>query len=196
VLSLSSPAVKPIKNEKERSMRFAALLRGVNVGKSVKVPMANLKLLIENIGFDNVATYLNSGNVLFDAEAPTKEIETLIAGSLAESTGQKIPVLVKSSLELTSISEAIPKEWQNDDLQKTDVAYLFKDADNEKILEGLPIRQEFIDIRYVKGAIFWNVTRENYNKSRINKLIGHVIYDKMTIRNVNTARQLARLAIF
>ena len=177
-------------------MRFAALLRGVNVGKSVKVPMANLKLLIENIGFDNVATYLNSGNVLFDAEAPTKEIETLIAESLAESTGQRIPVLVKSSLELASINTAIPKEWQNDALQKTDVAYLFQDADYEKILHGLPIRQEFIDIRYVKGAIFWNVTRENYGKSRINKLIGHVLYEKMTIRNINTARQLAKLANF
>ncbi|MBU0485069.1 MAG: DUF1697 domain-containing protein [Proteobacteria bacterium] len=174
-------------------MRYAALLRGVNVGKSVKVPMASLRSLIENIGFRNVATYLNSGNVIFDSELPKREIESSIEESLAKLIGQKIPVLVKSSSELDLITNSIPAEWQNDDLQKTDVAYLFKEADNEKTLVSLPVRREFPDVRYVEGALFWNVSRKNYNKSQLNKIIGHVLYEKMTIRNINTARQLARL---
>ncbi|MBF0353594.1 MAG: DUF1697 domain-containing protein [SAR324 cluster bacterium] len=174
-------------------MRYAALLRGINVGKSVKVPMASLRSLIEKIGFENVITYLNSGNVIFDSELQKIEIESSIEESLTKLTGQRIPILVKSSLELDLIIKAIPTEWRNDDSQKTDVAYLFNSADSEKTLENLPVRREFVDIRYVKGAIFWNVSRKNYNKSHINKIIGHVQYERMTIRNINTARQLAKL---
>ena len=44
---------------------------------------------------------------------------------------------------------------------------------------------------YVKGAIIWNVTRDNYNKSQLNKIISHKIYKEFTVRNVNTARYLA-----
>ncbi|MDD5759359.1 MAG: DUF1697 domain-containing protein [Desulfobulbaceae bacterium] len=174
-------------------MMYAALLRGVNVGKSVKVPMASLRGLIENIGFGNVTTYLNSGNVIFDSELPRSEIEFSIEDGLEKLIGKKIPVLVKSSLELNLINNSIPTEWKNDEFQKTDVAYLFNEADNENALKILPVRREFIDVRYVKGALFWNVARKNYNKSHINKIIGHVLYEKMTIRNVNTARQLAKL---
>ncbi len=175
-------------------MRYVALLRGVNVGKSVKVPMVSLRSLVEDIGFRDVATYLNSGNVIFDSELPKREIESSIEESLTKFIGQKIPVLVKSSLEIDMINISIPNEWQNDDFQRTDVAYLFKEADNEKILKSLPVQREFVDIRYVKGALFWNVSRKNYNKSHINKIIGHVLYEKMTIRNINTARQLAKLS--
>ena len=46
-------------------MRYVALLRGINVGKSVQVPMKNLKALLEQRGFEKVTTYLNSGNALF-----------------------------------------------------------------------------------------------------------------------------------
>ncbi len=174
-------------------MRYAALLRGVNVGKSVKVLMASLRSLIENIGFLGVATYLNSGNVIFDSELPIREIESSIEENLTQLIGQKIPVLVKSSLELNLINNSIPKAWQNDEFQKTDVAYLFREADNEKLLDSLPVRREFVDVRYVEGALFWNLSRENYNKSHIIKIIGHVLYEKMTIRNINTARQLTKL---
>jgi len=175
-------------------MRYAALLRGVNVGKSVKVPMASLRALVEGAGFRNVVTYLNSGNVLFDSDLPPAEISSSLAKLLADFSGQQIPVLVKSSLELSRIQAAIPTTWQNNDSQKTDVAYLFEEADTEATLDLLPIRRDFLDVRYVQGALLWNVSRQNYDKSHLNKLVSHALYQQMTVRNVNTARQLALLA--
>ena len=65
---------------------------------------------------------------------------------------------------------------------------------NKKIIDELPIKKEFLDIRYVKGAIFWNVKRDDYNKSQLNKIINHKSYKLMTIRNVNTARYLAGIS--
>ena len=53
-------------------MRYVALLRGINVGGNTKVPMPELKAVFESLGFANVTTYINSGNVAFDAEAMRK----------------------------------------------------------------------------------------------------------------------------
>lgn len=50
---------------------------------------------------------------------------------------------------------------------------------------------DYLDILYMKGAIIWNIKRENVNKSQLAKLISHKLYKVMTIRNVNTARFLA-----
>jgi uncharacterized protein (DUF1697 family) len=176
-------------------MRFAALLRGVNVGTSVKVPMVELKSMMEDLGYKKIVTYLNSGNVIFDSESEQDKIQEDIEIKFSKFALQKIPVLVKSSLELMNISNFIPAGWTNDDMQKSDVAYLFKEADNENILESLPIRIDYIDVRYVSGALLWNVSRNNYNRSHINKIVGHKMYGLMTIRNVNTARQLAKLSM-
>lgn len=60
----------------------------------------------------------------------------------------------------------------------------------KKSIDDLPINKEFIDVRYVKGALFWNVKRENVNKSQLGKLISHKVYKLMTVRNINTVRYL------
>lgn len=79
----------------------------------------------------------------------------------------------------------------NDKDQRTDVSYLFKEADSIEIIEKLPFRKEYIDVRYTKGALYWNLLRVNYNKSHLNRIISNELYQYMTIRNINTARHLA-----
>ena len=93
---------------------------------------------------------------------------------------------------MIKIANTIPDDWQNNNDQKTDVAYLFESIDNENIIDELPIKKEYIQLIYVKGALIWNVRREDYNKSYLNKIISHKVYKDMTVRNVNTARYLAR----
>ena len=175
-------------------MKYVALLRGINVGKSVQVPMKKLKLLLEEIGYTNIVTYLNSGNVVFNSSENKDHITKIIEKKLKDEFGQYIPTLIKTSKEMILIKNSIPDEWKNDETQQTYVAYLFKDVANPKLIEELPIKHEYIDIRYVHGALIWNIKRENYNKSHITKIANHPSYDKMTTRNVNTARKLAELS--
>lgn len=92
---------------------------------------------------------------------------------------------------MKKIANIIPTEWQNDSSQRSDVAYLFPEIDSKKTMYDLPVNKEFMDIHYVKGAIYWNIDRKNYNKSHLNKIISHKLYQYMTVRNVNTARYLA-----
>lgn len=171
-------------------MKYAALLRGINVGNSNRIDMKSLKAMFENLEYKNVSTYINSGNVLFESAKAANAIRDEIEFNIREKFGHDIPVLVKPIKELQKIASEIPSLWMNDDVQRTDVAYLFSEIDSIKIIDELPLKMEYIDVRYTKGAIYWNVMRENYNKSHLNKLISHKLYRYMTIRNVNTARYL------
>jgi uncharacterized protein (DUF1697 family) len=173
-------------------MKYVALLRGINVGGNHKVEMSRLKKVFETFGCQDVVTYINSGNVFFYSEEPHVSLNKKIPNILEKSFGFAIPTLILKISQVRKIANAIPKNWQNDTEQKTDVAYLFKDVDNSKILNLLPVKKEWLNLKYVKGALIWNIKREDYNKSQINKLISHKLYKSMTVRNVNTAKFLAQ----
>lgn len=175
-------------------MKYVLLLRGVNVGKSVQVPMKVLKSILEGMGLDTVTTYLNSGNALFESDKTKAELSILIDKALTETFKQKISFWVKTSLEIVNIEAAIPKKWNNNENEQTYVAYLYDDLDRENIISELPIKKEYVTIVYCKGAIIWNIKSEYYNKSQITKIAQYYGYGKMTTRNVNTARKLAELA--
>ena len=173
-------------------MDYIALLRGINVGNSIKINMKELKTLFVQCGFSNVSTYINSGNVIFKSNDKKNSITENIEKVLQIMTGNEVNVLVKTKSEMVKIANTIPSDWQNNNVQKTDVAYLFESIDNENIIDELPIKKEYIQLIYVKGALIWNVRREDHNKSYLNKIISHKVYKDMTVRNVNTARYLAR----
>jgi uncharacterized protein (DUF1697 family) len=175
-------------------LRYIALLRGINVGQGPRVPMADLKSLLEGIGLCDVVTYLNSGNAVFSSELGAADLTSLIEREFEPMFGARIPTLVKTSEEVISIAHAIPSEWGSDNGEQTYVAYLFLDVDEPGLVAELPVKPEFMSIFYTPGAIVWNIKRENYNRSHITKIAGHSSYARMTTRNVNTARRLAELS--
>lgn len=84
--------------------RYAALLRGVNVGGAKRVPMAEWRALLEAMGCAKVRTLLNSGNAVF--ESPLRSpamLEAMIHGSLARALGVDVPVIVKPRKTLAAI---------------------------------------------------------------------------------------------
>jgi uncharacterized protein (DUF1697 family) len=172
-------------------MKYIALFRGINVGKSRRVEMKKLRALFESLNYVNVSTYINSGNVIFETNDNLADIRKNIQLRLKKEFEFDIAMIIKTEQEMREIVSAIPLEWKNDSKQRSDVAYLFNEIDSEKVIAELPVKKEYLDIRYTKGAVFWNVERKNYNKSHLNKLVGHKFYQLMTIRNVNTARFLA-----
>ncbi len=172
-------------------MKYVALLRGINVGGKRKVEMKKLKVVFESLGCSDVRTYLNSGNVIFSSSSPLSEKKT--EQKLLATFGFEIPLVITTQLQIKKIAKSIPSSWQNDSLHQAYVAYLCKSADSPSSIKKLPIKPEYIDARYVPGAIIWCVERKNYYKSGIHKLIECELYQQITTRNVNTARKLAQL---
>lgn len=175
-------------------MRYIALLRGINVGGNNKVAMPKLKLLFESLGFADVLTYINSGNVIFSTELKKIEVITkTIEVAIKEDFGFAVYVLVISASNLISIADAVPVRWANDQSQKTDVMFLWDEINSAKILNKFkldPIKERLI---YCNGALVWNVGREYISKGSVIKTVTENYYKKMTIRNINTVRKLAAL---
>jgi len=88
---------------------YVAFLRGINVGGHHKVPMKDLKFLLEKNNYKNVTTLLNSGNIIFDEdEAFAEEIQQQLSCMLEEKFGFSIPTLVKTKNEIITILEHNP----------------------------------------------------------------------------------------
>ena len=87
--------------------RWAALLKGVNVGGNRKLPMAELRALVEGLGYGNVRTLLASGNVVFDAPGAAATIVASLAAALVDS-GCKTDILLRDLAEIDAVIAANP----------------------------------------------------------------------------------------
>ena len=172
-------------------MKYVALLRKINVGTANRIDKSSLEEAFNNLGYSNVQLYVNSGNVIFSTKKAKSKVIAEIDTALLELFKEQVQFIIKTSIEMKKIGEAIPREWQNDNTQKTDIAYLFPDVDSPEIVNELPFKKEYVKVIYAKGALIMNVPREYQNKSQYSKIVGSKIYKSMTLRNVNTARYLA-----
>lgn len=117
---------------------FIALLRGVNIGKAKRVPMAEFRTLLSGLGYTDVNTLLNSGNAVFHASSGAASSHaTDIADAIARRLNVQVPVIVKSSKELDSIVSENPIAASPDDYSRFLVAFV----QHPKVLaELLPIK--------------------------------------------------------
>lgn len=88
---------------------FIALLRGINVGGHKKVPMAELRELLTDSGFQNVQTYIQSGNVILESsEDNAQKIEDVIQKAIIDHFGFEVSILVRTRQELQSVFDNCP----------------------------------------------------------------------------------------
>lgn len=83
--------------------------------------MKELKTVFESLGFQGVLTYINSGNVIFEADNPErKEIEKVIE----DHFGFHVPTILRNEKQIKQTHERIPIEWENNKDMKTDILFL------------------------------------------------------------------------
>ncbi|MNE56136.1 hypothetical protein D3C80_1510260 [compost metagenome] len=176
-------------------MIYVALLRGINVGGNNIINMKLLKQTFEQAGMTSVTTYINSGNIIFAADHPREDLPELLEQAIQKDFSLNIKVLVRSLDELRTVMEALPDSWTNDDKLRSDVMFLWDEADDASILDKLPLKPGIGTLLYVPGAVLYSVERENVVKSAMAKLIGSSVYKLMTVRNVNTTRKIYQLML-
>lgn len=88
--------------------RFAALLRGINVGGHAKVPMVDLRDACVGIGLHDVATYIQSGNMAFSSDQSERKLVPLIQAAIVAKFGFHVPVILRSHSDLQAIVQANP----------------------------------------------------------------------------------------
>ena len=171
-------------------MIYLSLLRGINVGGKNKVEMARLKKLFESIGFGEVRTYINSGNVIFVDDRGATNLRTLIEKAIVNEFGFSVRVLLRDLDSMVSVAKAIPASWKEDATMRCYVMFLWAEVDKRNVLKRLTVKEGIDDVKYVSGAVIWRADRDKLTRSGMMKLTSDELYKQMTIRNCNTVRKL------
>jgi uncharacterized protein (DUF1697 family) len=101
---------------------YVALLRGINLGPTKKISMAALRQMTERLGYDQVSTYINSGNLILDSDADPADLEHEISMAISAEFGLAVDVCVRSADQLAAVLAANP--YPNGDPARVTVAFL------------------------------------------------------------------------
>ncbi len=175
---------------------YAAFLRGVNIGGRNKISMKDLKRLFIDLGFSNVSTVLNSGNVCFSSSClDRKELSSRIRERIQEETGAWIPVYVAEAEQLRRVLEHAPVWWGTDHKGIYDnLVLILTDERPEELCAqiGEP-SAGWEQISIYEDVIFWSFDLRYYQKCNWwKKTAAGGIAEKLTIRTANTIRKVCR----
>lgn len=172
-------------------MVYIALLRGVNVGGNNIIPMARLKEAYEAAGFQRVMTYINSGNVLF--EAPEENVRILMEacrGIILDAFGLDISVNVIPARALGEAIATAPAWWNQDKGSKHNALFVIPPATAEEMQAAVgPSRPEYEQVESRGQVIFWSAPSATFSRTW-SKVVGSKAYASLTIRNANTTLKL------
>ena len=140
--------------------RYIALIRGINVGGNSIISMADLREVFEELGFLDVSTYIQSGNVLFSSESSNKvDLAGKIEERLASKMGRKVEVFVLSKEQLEAASEKNYFRPKNPDTQISHIVFLSEEPQRDRI-ETL----KKMEGREYKFEVWKNVLYFTYSK--------------------------------
>ena len=167
---------------------------GYEVGK---ISMNELKAGLEKIGFENVSTYLNSGNAIFQSEIDNKEvIKENIQRMIKERFNLEIPVYVTTAPELEDILKHTPEWWGTNNKKIYDnIIFIIPPTKYEEVYNTIGEPKENLEkIQEYNNIIFWSYKLKEYRKTNWwPKTAGTSISDKITIRTANTMRKVLEL---
>jgi len=173
---------------------FVALLRGVNVGGNNMISMSSLKKSFEALGFNDVVTYINSGNIIFKSkEADARKLESKIEKMLSKEYQLDSRVVLRSLSEMEKLVKNLPRNWNDDSGWRYNVIFLRHTIDSEKILAELEVKKDIEEVVYYPGALLWRAQISELTRTNMLKLSSRKMYQDMTIRNQNTTRKLYEL---
>lgn len=175
---------------------YVILMRGINVGGKNKVSMAELRRCLEGQGFENVKTYINSGNVLLESKQSPRQIVSQIEDMLpARFTldSSIIKILALSHDDLRGVIDQAPEGFGAEpDKYHCDAIFLMGISAEDALPVFAP--REGVDrIWPGDGVIYSERLSSQRTKSRLSKIVGTPAYKNMTIRSWTTTKKLLEL---
>jgi uncharacterized protein (DUF1697 family) len=173
---------------------YIALLRGINVGGKNLIKMPALKACFEENGFERVATYIQSGNVLFESDLVSAGLTHRIEAMLAAAFDYVPTVVVRSRRQLRGIVDQAPKGFgSRPTTHRYDVIFLKEPLTAKAALKQVPTNPAVDEAHAGTGVLYFSRLTAKAAQSRLNKIIGSPIYPSVTIRNWNTTTKLLEL---
>lgn len=179
-------------------MKYIVLLRGVNISGKNKVSMPKLKQLLEENNYQNVSTYLNSGNIIIESNINNKELIIENISKIIEfNFNIKIPIYIMTVPELEDILNNSPSWWGTTNKEIYDnLIFIIPPTTYEEVYNTIGSPKENVDqIEEYHNTIFWSFVLKDYRKSIWwIKTASTSITNKITIRTANTMKKLLQLS--
>ena len=174
--------------------RYVALLRAINVGGRNMVPMKDLAAIFADLGCANVRTYIQSGNVVFEASAKTAAtLPQAVSASIAERFGHRVPVVLRSASELARAIEANPFLARGVPKNELHIAFL-ADAPTKARVAALDQRRSLPDAFELGGReVYLHLPNGGGRSKLTNDYFDRTLGTTSTVRNWRTVEQLASM---
>jgi uncharacterized protein (DUF1697 family) len=173
-------------------MKLVVLLRGINVGGHKRISMADLRELLTARGYDDVQTYLQSGNAVVSSDRPPADVERDVSAAIASALGHEVDVVVRTGEEIAAVVADDPFADVRDDHRFHQALFLAGEPDAEAIAR---LREtDFSPERLVvRPGVLHAWCPEGVNDSPLLKALTK-IRTSATARNWRTVEKLAELA--
>lgn len=175
-------------------MRQIILLRGINLGPRNRIPMAALREALSEAGFDEVRTYLQSGNVVLRSEIREARLASELQKLIAARFGLEIAVVVRTRDELADVVQCNPLKKVADNPKRYQVSFLDQELDPAAV-EGLRTLAADGEQLVAVGRELYAWHPEGVARSKLwNRLAGSGLGTTATARNWTTVTKLLELA--
>src|SRR5262249_6396654 len=174
---------------------YVALLRGINVGGSNLIRMPELTACFEAQGFRDVATYIQSGNVLFTARRSNQHALTLwIEKALSKTFAYQSRVVVRSAEQMKATVEGAPRGFgRQPAAYRYDVIFLKEPLTPYDAMKSVSAKPGVDRVFVGDGVLYFSRLISKASQSHLSRVVGTPAYQNMTIRNWNTTARLFEL---
>ena len=176
-------------------MEYVVLLRGINVGGNNKVVMSELREQIAAGGFGHVRTYINSGNLLFEAEddASHEDVAQVVEDVLTRHYDFPIRLAVLTGQDYLAQLDELP-DWWHGEVARRDALFYTRGLDRDHVrerIEAMELGDEAV--HFGEHAVFWGKFDEkSFLKTAYHKrLLREDFYSQVTIRSGSTVEKIA-----
>lgn len=174
---------------------LVALLRGINVGGNNLIPMADLRACFSELGAAHVATYIQSGNVVFDGGSRSLDAwTTTIEAALSDRFGYKARIVLRSHAELRTVVDDAPTGFGAEpDAYRYDVVFLKEPLAAAEALPQIPLKDGVDEAWAGDGVLYHARLNERATESKMSRIVAMPMYQLMTIRNWRTTTKLLEM---
>ncbi|MDD2799466.1 MAG: DUF1697 domain-containing protein [Bacteroidales bacterium] len=168
--------------------RYVCLLRGINVSGKNKIVMKELVVMFEYLGFRNVETYIQSGNVSFDSDVTDQtKLEELISDGIREHFGYEVKTFVRSKEQIRELLDRCP--YSISELKENEQLYFsLLDSPRRNDDISLEIRTKTADECFILDNSIYILCRNGYG----NTLLSNTFFEKK-LKTAATTRNLATM---
>lgn len=175
-------------------MRYIALLRGINVGGNTMIRMSELKHTFAALGFANVVSYINSGNIAFDTrKTEEKKLVAKIEKAIEQDFGKKVSVMVREQEHIERVLANNPYDGEFESHKEMHVLFLASELPPEakqSLADAVPSGERFSIIgREIYCHLPMGVADSYLGRGQLEKLVKVAV----TARNWRTVQKLAEL---